>query len=326
MEKLFLLQVELGNLASYMIYVLLYLNENIENFGCNIILSIRSEEKARKKFGDYIDKKYFKLYKGNILDNIEISDKIDYIIHAASIAQTQFFSTIPIEVMEPNFIGVNNLLKLAEKSNVESFLFFSTCSVYGNLQDKKEISENDYGILNPLDINSCYSESKRLGEALCRAYYLEKNIKTKIARISHTYGPSIDLENDKRVFSEFIKNILNKEKIVLKSDGSAVRSFCYISDVTEAFFKILINGKNGEVYNVANPFDNISILELAQRLSKEFLNNEVVEHKKGDDNYFENIYSNKVCYSINKIRNELNWEPKIHIEEGFRRTIDSFLC
>lgn len=314
-----------GMLASYIVYFLIFLNENIENFSCNIILQVRNIEKCKQRFGKYIDKNYIEIYEGNIIDEIKIDIKIDFIIHAASIAMTQIFKEYPIDVALPNTMGTYRLLELAVKNNIESFLYFSTCSIYGKIEDRESISEDDYGILDPLDINSCYSESKRFGETLCRAYWNQKRVPTKMVRISHTYGPTIELDKDNRVFSDFVRNILNEENIVLKSNGKAKRSFCYITDATEAFLKILLNGKNGEAYNMSNPYENISILELAERLVKKFEDKKIkiVTKESIKENYTENKFSNEVYFSIEKTKG-LGWVPKISIEDGFEKTVNSF--
>ncbi len=110
----------------------------------------------------------------------------------------------------------------------------------------------------------------------------------------------------------------------MKSSGNAVRSFLYVRDATIAFFKILIDGKDGEAYNVSNPEQNISIKELAERLVKEFSERNIaIQYEKKDRGYEENKYDNKIIYSINKLQ-ALNWSPTISIEEGFRRTVESF--
>ena len=312
-----------GMLASYMVYFLIYLNENIEGFKCKIILNVKQKSKLQARYGLYLNKDYLKIYESDLSEKIEIEDNIDFIIHAASIAQTQFFSTNPIDVILPNTIGTKNLLDLAYVKNVQSFLFFSTCSVYGKVSHSNYIDEETFGVLDPLDVNSCYSESKRLGESLCKAYYTQKNVNVKISRIAHTYGPTIDIDNDNRVFSEFIKNIVNNENIILKSKGDAVRSFLYLRDATIAFYKILINGKCGEAYNVSNPDQNVSIKELANRLVKEFQEKNLeIEYSEKDVTYEENKFDNKIIYSIEKLQ-KVGWEPTVSIEEGFRRTVNS---
>ncbi len=316
-----------GMLATYIIYFLIYLNEKIENFNVNIIAGIRNKEKCIKKFGKYIDKKYFNYYLGDINREIDIKQKVDFIIHAASIAMTEYYSVYPIDVILPNVIGTNNLLDFAEKNNSDSFLFFSSDVIYGKIDENKDVKEDDYGKIDTLNINSCYAESKRLGETLCRAYFKQKNVNTKIVRISHTYGPTIDLENDHRVFAEFIKNIINNQNIIMKSDGNAIRSFCYLSDATEAFFRILLDGKKGEAYNMCNTDCRISIKELADILVRLFPEKNLrVEQRAREksDNYIENKFVVNSTISNEKLKS-LGWKPQFNIEEGFSRTIKSYM-
>ena len=322
--KTFFITGGTGMLASYMVYFLIYLNENVKNFNCKIILLVKNSDKVLKRFGEYTQKEYFKTYTGSVLDEIKIEEKIDYIVHAASIAVTQYFKDYPIDVILPNSLGTYRLLELACKNNVESFLYFSTVSIYGKIENKTSITEDSYGILDTLDQNSCYSESKRLGETLCKAYWNQKQVKTKIVRISHTYGPTLDLDTDKRVFSEFINNILNHQNIEMKSSGSEVRSFCYLSDATEAFFRILLDGESGEAYNMSNPSANVSILELAKILCKTFKDRNIkITYKSKEKSYVKNKFSNSIIFSIDKIQ-KLGWIPKVGVEKGFKRTVESF--
>ncbi len=319
--KTFFITGATGLLASYVVYYLIFLNENIDNFNCRIVLALRDIDKAQSRYGEYLKKDYMDVVYCNLDDNIEYDKKVDFIIHAASIADTKYFQICPVDVIRPNIIGTYNLLEFAKEKNVESFLFFSSCSVYGKVENVKSIKENNFGQLDPLDNNSCYSESKRCAESICYAFWKQGNVPIKIVRISHTYGPTIDLKNDSRVFSEFVNSIVQKKDLELKSDGKAIRSFCYIVDATDAFFKILLNGKNGEAYNMSNMNANISIRELAEILAKIYNIN--IRYIKRDYNYSENKFSNKIVFDTKKLEN-LGWKAKIGIEEGFMRTIESF--
>ena len=313
-----------GMLASYMVYTLIYLNENKPNYKVNLILTVRNYKKCEEKFGKYINKDYFDIYEGDINKQIDITTKIDFIIHAASLAITQYFTTNPIEVMLPNSLGVNNLLELAVKNKVESFLFFSTGSVYGKMTDN--YTESMYGALDPLEVGSCYSESKRFGETLCEAYFRQKSVPVKIVRIAHTYGPTMDLKNDKRVFADFVRNIINNQNIIMKSDGRAVRCFCYLSDATDAFFRILLNGKNGEAYNMCNNKEKSSIIDLAETLVSLFPERRlkvIRQIRKDNDYYVENNYLKDYDIISDKLIS-LGWIPHISIRNGFLRTIRSF--
>lgn len=113
---------------------------------------------------------------------------------------------------------------------------FSTSDIYGIVEGKNRIGENDYGAMDTLDIHNCYSESKRMAETMCKAWFQEKGVPTKIVRIWHTYAPTMNVESDPRVFASFVKDIVNGKDIIMKSDGSVKRSFCYISDAIAGYF------------------------------------------------------------------------------------------
>ena len=183
---------------------------------------------------------------------MKYTESVDYIIHAASQANTKLFYSDPVGTLSANTIGTYNLLKYANEKKVKGFLFFSSGAVYGDTSIATEfIKENQYYQIDPLEITSCYSESKKMAENMCFSFYKQFNLPIKIIRIGHTYGPGINL-NDGRVFSDFIKNILDNKDLVIKSDGEAKRAFCYITDAINAFFLVLFNGKSGEAYNMSN--------------------------------------------------------------------------
>ena len=327
-NKTILITGATGMIASYIVYTCIRLNQIINDFNLKIVLLVRDSKKVEKLFGQYLKNKNIHVVYCNINEKISLGIKIDYIIHAASIAITQYFSTKPIEVMLPNSLGTYNLLELAYKNNIDGFLFFSAGSVYGKMTDN--YSEDMFGSINPLEINSCYSESKRFGEALCAAYWREKKVPVKIVRLAHTYGPTMDLENDKRVFADFINNIIKNENIIMKSDGSAVRDFCYLSDAIDAVFKVLLHGNKGEAYNICNNEQKCSIIELAQKLINLFpeKNLKVIKVNRDEsDKYIEvsNLLGLKNFTMLSDKLRKLNWNPIHSIEDGFKRTIISIL-
>ncbi|NFS65701.1 NAD-dependent epimerase/dehydratase family protein [Clostridium botulinum] len=313
-----------GFLARYMVEVLVYLNEYVLNEKCKIIALCRNKADAYIKFKEYINREYFNLIFQRVEDKIEYSDNVDYIIHAASRANTKEFGINPVGVLSANVIGTYRLLEYAKTKDIISFLFFSSGAVYGNANEAKEfIKETQFYSLDPLDIRSCYAESKRMGENMCFSYYKQFNIPTKIIRISHTYGPGINLK-DGRVFSDFVNSILNNEDLVIKSDGKAKRPFCYISDAIIAFFLVLFKGKNGEVYNMSNNKCFLSINDLAHILvEKTFLEKDLKVTNNINDTEVRSTDKAQVSVDISKIK-DLGWNPKIGIEEGFKRTVESF--
>ncbi|MEO8447907.1 MAG: NAD-dependent epimerase/dehydratase family protein, partial [bacterium] len=308
---------------AYLIHTLLRLND-ILNLNLKVTGLARNESKAKDKYSSYLKRNDFNLIIQDVCDPVRCTEKIDFIIHAASQASPKFYGTDPVGTLNANVLGTNNLLHLAKKNNVESFLFFSTSEVYGAVSEAQiPTKENEYGYLDPVNVRSCYGESKRLGETMCVSWLHQHNIPVKIVRPFHTYGPGMDL-NDGRVYADFISDVVNNRDIEMKSDGQATRAFCYISDATAAFFLILLNGKNGEAYNAGNPFQEISIIRLAEKLVGLFPEKKlkVISMKQTGDGYLRSTVSRN-SPDISKI-GQLGWKPVTTIEEGFRKTIMSY--
>ena len=141
-----------------------------------------------------------------------------------------------------------------------------------------------------------------------------------IARIAHTYGPTMDIDNDPRVFASFIKNAVNRENIVIKSDGNAKRSFCYISDATTAFLKLLIEGKPGEAYNVCNAEQTVSIKELGKVISNLASVGLMYQKRPEDDVYLQDKNTGATIYSNEKLR-KLGFSFKVDLQQGFSRVL-----
>lgn len=314
-----------GMIASCFVMFLIYLNEK-KNFHIQIYAGIRSAEKAKKRFGIYVDRDYFHILSRDVIFPVDENLKYDYIVHAASLASPQYYGKMPVETMLPNIIGTYELLEYAKRRKIRGFLFFSSGNVYGSVGGVDRITEETKGTFDFRAIGNVYGESKRCGEALCGAYFHEYGVPVKNARIQHTYGPTLDMAGDKRVFSEFVNNIVNDQDIVLKSDGSAKRAFCYITDTVAALFAILLDGEDGESYNVGNDLEYISILELAEKLVALFpeKNLQVIRKKRQDDGYSASPENRTIPVSLEKTR-LLGWKPRCSVEEGFGRTIQYFI-
>lgn len=316
-NKTFLITGANGFLASYMVDTLMILNKYFLETQCTVIASCRNRKKAEERFKEWLLNENFILHIQSVEKPVSNCINADYIIHAASNSVTVSAQTIPADILKANIIGTYNLLEFAKSKNIKGFLFFSSGAVYGNVpQGADDLKETNYF---PLDFNiteNCYAEGKRAGEALCKAYFGQYGVPSKIVRIGHTYGPGIDLK-DGHVYSDFVSKIVQRETLVVH-DGSAIRPFCYVSDAVTAFFKILFEGANGEVYNMVNKEETISVYELALRLAKEaFPERKLeVECKKN------NIDVPKVTVNIDKLT-ALGWKPQISVIEGFRRTVES---
>lgn len=326
--KTILLTGAYGMLASYIVYFLFFIR-NKKNIKVNLIAIVRNKDKFYKKFSDITEMDNITVIENDVSEPMDIDGNIDYIIHAASLASPQYYSVCPVDVLKPNTVGTYYLLQLAKEKNVKGFLMFSTCDVYGvpNAVNGM-ITEDSYGRMDTLDIHNCYSESKRMAETMCKAFNVQYGIHTKIARIAHTYAPTMDIDNDPRVFASFVKNIVTGQDIVMKSDGSGKRSFCYITDAIAGYFMILFKGVDGEAYNVCNTSQFISVKELADTLVSLYPENNlkvIRKERQKSEHYTENSLL-VGCDNIpdNSKLMELGWSADVDIEEGFKRVIDYY--
>jgi len=314
-----------GMLLSYIAYTLLRLNEIDPKFNVTVIALIRDKEKAKKRFGYFIESKHLRLFIHDLSSPIKIDNDIDYIVHGASYASPHYFGANPIGILLPNVIGTYHLLELAKSKEIEGFLFFSSGAVYGKPIAGEEVTEKDYGYLDPLDIMSCYGESKRMGENMCKCWSQQFGIPFKIVRPAHIYGPTMDIEKDSRVFANFINNIVKGQNIVMRSDGTAKRSFCYIADATVACLKVFLDGVDGEAYNIGNDAAYVSIGKLAEICVSTFPEKQlqIITEKRENAGGGENKGDRMLMSS--KKAEKLGWKCTFTIQEGLKRTVESFL-
>lgn len=315
-----------GMLPSYMVLTLLELNKTILQKPVKVLALVRNELKAKKVFKDVCNDIQLSFIVQDVSKSIQIEEPIDFIIHAASQASPKFYGTDPVGTLNANILGTHNLLNLGLDKKIDSFLMFSSGGVYGEIpSEKMPMKESDSGYLNSLNVRNCYFESKRMAENMCVSYASQYDLNAKIVRVFHTYGPNMDL-NDGRAFSDFCKNVIESKDIVLHSDGSAQRTFCYVSDAIKAYFLILLNGKKGEAYNVGNQFQEISIKELSETLVNLYPEKKLKVVVDIDPN---SITYGKMKSPVKRTVPDiskammLGWKPVVSISEGFKRTIDA---
>lgn len=319
-----------GFLPAYMAKTLLRLNATLlKRAPCRVLALVRNYKHAREVFAPYIqstlqpthEDQQVILITHDVSEPITLPYPIHYIIHAASPASPRFYKDAPLSVIYPNVLGTINMLNLARTNPVRSILYFSSGEVYGEFAGS--IDENAYGIVDPTALRSCYAESKRMGENLCIAYGSEYGLPIKIARPFHTYGPGMKLD-DGRVFADFVRSVVMGQDIVLTSSGEAKRSFLYLSDATLAYFLILTKGANNEAYNVANEQGVVSIKELAQIIASLFPEKGLkVRFEPPNESYMPSPILS--CDVKTAKLNALGFTPKVSIEEGFSKTIRSYL-
>lgn len=313
-----------GFLPAYLVETLLLLNRQ-RSLGIKVVALVRDRERAQKRFAHHQGRGDLQFVVQDVTRQVSLDAPLHYIIHAASQASPKYYGIDPVGTLAANTIGTANVLELARRHKAEGFLYFSTSEVYGRDPGRIPTDEKSFGYLDPTDIRSCYAESKRMGETMCVSWMHQYGVPVRIVRPFHTYGPGMDL-TDGRVFADFVNDIVNGRDILMKSDGLAQRAFCYLADATRGFFTVLLKGQPGEAYNIGNDKCEISIVELAELIVGLFPDKGLRVVRQAGPSGSDYIPSQvpRNCPDISKAK-ALGWEPGTSLQEGFSRTIRSFL-
>lgn len=308
-----------GMIGSYFVYTLMKLNEDY-NANIKIIPLVRNLNKLPE---EVLSKDYIHPIVQDVTEKINYEKDVDYIIHAASPASPKIMKEKPVETNFANTLGTAQTLIFAKNHNTKKYLFISSREIYGApLENQEYFTEDSFGIIDQLIPRNAYAEGKKAAENMCVGFNKEYGLDTKIVRLAHTYGPGMSVD-DGRVQADFLKNLLNEEDIVLNSDGSSIRTYTYISDAISAMFKIILKSKD-MVYNVSDERNEVSIRELAETMIQILPEKELklVFNIKEEDNDAGYAPFKFGLLSSEKIRNELNWNAKYSVFEGFKRTLE----
>ena len=303
-------------LVDFFMYINLYKSQNIY-----IIAVGRNDIKMKERFEAYSSDKRFSYMIADINNGFHCDKNADYVFHLASNTHPLAYANYPIETLMTNVNGTYSLLKYAQKHAIQRFIFASSVEVYGNIQNKeiRPFSEKDFGYIDCNTVRACYNEGKRAGEALCQAFIAQYGLDIVIPRLCRVYGPTMKLD-DSKALSQFFKNGLKKEDIVLKSLGNQFFSYLYVGDVVSALLYILLKGKKGEAYNIADSKSNVTLKELAEFVAK--IANTKVVFDIPDFN--ESLGYSKATYAImnsDKLK-KLGWNSYYGIEEGIVETFN----
>ena len=253
-----------------------------------------------------------------------------YIVHAAGIASPTYYRRFPLETMDTNIQGLRHLLEYARARSetatpVKGFLFYSSSEIYGDPTPGHIPTPEDYrGNVSCTGPRACYDESKRYGETLCVNFAQQYGLPVTMARPFNNYGPGLKI-TDRRVIPDFARDVLAGRDIVMLSDGSPKRTFCYASDAIAGYYKVLVKGRPGEPYNIGVETPEISMLELAERIAEWGrrlfgYRGRVVRQESAEREYLVDN-PNRRCPVIDKARAELGYEPVMGLDEGLRRSL-----
>ena len=316
-NKTILISGATGYVSQYIIHGVLKRND-MYNSNIKVVALCRNKEKADLRFSQYYDRKDFKLLVQSIFEKIELDEEINYIIHTASPAGLVTSNKDPVETFKVNVFGCDNLLQLAEQKKAE-FLLFSSVDVYGKVPNGHFVEEH-LGELDTTDARNVYAYAKRASENLC-ACYSKKGVTSKIVRPSQIMGGGVSLE-DGRIHIDFISQIISRHKIVLKGDGTPIRSFIYITDAITGILQVMADGEPGQAYNICNEDGEMSVLDFAETMSgcvKENIPIEFDMEARRKDVEVKHAIS-VVTASSEKLKG-LGWTPKISIKDACRRML-----
>lgn len=258
--------------------------------------------------------KQFTFIEHNVTDYIYLKGHLDAILHFASPASPVDYLELPIQTLKVGSLGTHNALGLALAKNAR-LLLASTSEVYGDPQIHPQ-TEDYWGHVNPIGPRGVYDEAKRFAEAMTMAYHRTHDVPTRIVRIFNTYGPRMRL-NDGRVVPNFVAQALRGEPLTVYGDGSQTRSFCFVSDLVDGIYRLLLSNE-AEPVNIGNPTET-SILEFAEKIN-EYTGNQagiIFKPLPKDD-------PKQRKPNIGKAQQILGWQPQVDLDQGMKQTIDWF--
>ena len=255
-----------GNIAKYIILLLL------KKSNVKVLAVCHNKMKGESLFAKFIDNPNLEIIEHDISKKWKFKTQIDFIIHAAGICNNDVCRTNPIQVLNINTIGTNNILELAAELKVKKFLFFSSAAVYGTPIDNNIgiLKENSIGFLDFSNLANIYAVSKRSCEALCLAYGNQYNLPVIIVRPFHIIEPMMMLEKSS-MLGGFYESLLQNGEIVIKTGGTQKRNFIWIMNLIEIIFLLFRRGRAGEIYNIGNPNGTTSVFEMAHLIKKQMI-------------------------------------------------------
>jgi dTDP-glucose 4,6-dehydratase len=256
----------------------------------------------------------FKFIQQDVTEFIFLDVPVDFVWHFASPASPIDYLEIPIQTLKVGSLGTHKALGLAKHKGAR-FLLASTSEIYGDPLIHPQ-TEEYWGNVNTIGPRGCYDEAKRFAEALAMAYHREHGVETRIVRIFNTYGPRMRL-NDGRVVPAFVSQALKGQPLTVFGQGTQTRSFCYVSDLIEGIYR-LMNSSTTDPVNIGNPHE-MSMLEFAREIIQATGSRSKIVFKPlpQDD-------PKQRRPDITRARTKLNWEPKISLKEGLKKTIEYF--
>lgn len=304
-----------GMIASAFVEAVLELSRT-HKLGTVVYALCRSQERGSKRFADYMGDEDFKLIAQDVIVPLDDSYEFDYIVHAASAANPTAFNTTPVDVMNANYIGTMNMLDYTKSHPSCRFLFVSSSEVYGENEERIPIFTEDIpGSINFTRARACYPSSKRAAETLTLCYKEQFGSDVVIVRPAYIYGKDI-IDSNNRADVYFLRQAINHEDIVMFSEGSQIRSYCYVTDCISGMLFAMLSGENGGIYNIGNEDCIVTLKEYAQMCADVGGVELVMKvEKKPEGMTF--LHTTQLILDTTRLR-ALGWKPQFTLEDGFK--------
>lgn len=317
-KKRILITGATGLIGSFAADVLLYANRT-ENAGIEIYLLARDEKRLKERFISSLGEKRLHFIIQDVVEPLDLDVAVDYMVHAAGDGFPSAFREHPVETMTPALLGTYQLLQYAGEYGLQRFLYISSGEVYGKIKGSaRAFTEEDCGYLDSMAVRSCYPMAKKCAETLCVSFGEQYHISVAVARPSHTYGGCTSV-HDNRATAQFLNDAAARKNILLNSTGKQMRSYTYIADCVSGIFTVLLNGMNGEAYNIANADSRVTIAEFAHILSKK-TGIDCIIKKPDVDEEKEHTPIEYAVLDATKLE-RLGWKGQYGIHEGIERML-----
>lgn len=291
--------------------------------GLKVLAVARNLQKAQTVFADYLQQTQLSFVICDVNDSIPVEEKVDYIIHGASVTSSKMFVSQPVDTITTLIQGTKNLLDLGKKHQITKMLYLSSLEVYGVPDGICDVGESYVGYIDFTAVRSSYSEGKRMAECLCNCYSSQYGVPVVTARLTQTFGPGVDY-NDGRVFAQFARCAIEGKDIALNTAGRTYRSYCYLRDAVAAIFYILAKGESMQAYNVANENTGITIADMAKLIcEKESLGAGKIQVIFNNPENLAALGYNpemKIALKTEKVQ-QLGWKAEVDLEQMFVRMI-----
>jgi UDP-glucuronate decarboxylase len=308
-----------GFLGSYFLRFFQSLNQHLLSEPCQVISVDNYITSVSDQSNDLQDKNIMNVW-ADVANPLPIRQDLNYIIHAAGLASPVYYMKYPLETIESAVTGAKNLLELARRNQLASFLFFSSSEIYGDPHpDAVPTPESYHGHVSSIGPRACYDESKRLAETLCTIYHQHYNVPATFVRPFNVFGPGMK-HNDRRVVPMFSYQALNGQELSVHGDGHQTRTFCYITDAMIGFLKTLLICRPGEAYNIGNSDNELSMKDLAALMT------ELIPESGGYKTIpYPSTYPagepQRRCPDLTKAAQHLSYQSRVDLKAGLARFI-----